>query len=49
MRSKEEDEKTVIYDDTPKKREWVKPDIHLYPIGNTLSGGAGSDDGSTLS
>ena len=45
MKIQEEEKKTTLYNGDGQKKEWEKPDLHLYPIGNTLNNAGGADDG----
>ena len=49
MKKQEEEKQTVANSGDRQKQEWVKPDIHLYPIEDTLSGSDSNPDGGGLS
>jgi hypothetical protein len=45
----QEEEKTILNNGDGQKKEWEKPDIHIYPIENTLNQSGSGGDGTLAS
>jgi hypothetical protein len=49
MKIQEEEKQMVSNNSDRQKKEWEKPDIHIYPIGNTLNDSGSGEDGGLFS